>query len=229
MLFQNNVMYFTLCENTLPHYFSMFSLCLFFSYFLSIQHNQKKMPDDNIEHWDNLEDLFDTSKIQDIQHQDYITIYFLYIDKDDDIIKISKHNHHINNTKTDINSKTDAPCFFDKDSIIKIIQRHTLTRNGSKYLFDKLLLYHIPLEKEDIKNIHLDENWKNHFNDNLFEVNIYKDCTLPKSLSLFHDINSFFVFYKEKCVLKSALKKSGGSKHTKRVRFNQHNYTKKKL
>ena len=72
MLFQNNVMYFTLCENTLPHYFSMFSLCLFFSYFLSIQHNQKKMPDNNIEHWDNLEDLFDTSKIQDIQHQDYI-------------------------------------------------------------------------------------------------------------------------------------------------------------
>lgn len=174
---------------------------------------------DIIENWNNMEDLFDSSKIHDIQTQNNITFFILYVDEQDDIIKVVKHNQHFDNNAID--------GLVDKDCIIKIIQDHTLVRNGSKYIFDKLLLYHVPLQKEEIKNVHLDDNWKSHFNDNLYEVNIYTDCIIPKSLQLFHDINSFFVFYREKPVLKSALKKTGKFKHTKRVRFNHHNFTKK--
>ena len=175
-----------------------------------------------IENWNTMEDLFDSSKIHDTEDQDKISFFFLYVDEQDDIIKVTKHCQEFKHN-THING------LVDKDLIIKIIQDHTLTRNGSKYIFDKLLLYHVPIQKDEIKNVHLDDNWKSHFNDNLFEVNIYTDCIIPKSLQLFHDINSFFVFYREKPVLKSSLKKGNKSKHTKRVRFNHHNFTKKKL
>ena len=197
--------------------FKSISLCLFFIYFLSLQVNMSA-----IESWNTMEDLFDSSKIHDIEDQHSISFFFLYVDEHDDIIKITKHCQEFKHN-TQING------LVDKDLLIKIIQDHTLNRNGSKYLFDKLLLYHVPIQKDEIKNVHLDDNWKSHFNDNLFEVNIYTDCIVPKSLQLFHDINSFFVFYKEKPVLKSSLKKGNKSKHTKRVRFNQHNLTKKKL
>lgn len=194
--------------------------------------------DCNLENWhDNMNNMFDENFLKETSNQDCICIYFLYIDKDDEIIKITKNEQDIHSFNASNNG------FIDKDFLVSIIHRNILQRGNSKFLFDKLLLYHIPLQGDDLKDIQDDDDWKQRFNDNLFEINIYRDFILPKSLILFHDINSLFIFYREKPVLKSSLKQSkhenvnedsktegkSKGKHigTKRVRFNHHKYTRK--
>lgn len=153
-----------------------------------------------------------------------IPIYCMYIDQEQEIIKISV-NHHSLPDKV-----------ITKNQLLKLVHCNSITHNDSKYCFRNMMLYHIHHDKSILEHICNDnddhddnDDSASHFKDSLHEVNIYKDLIIPDSLPIFHDINSILVFFHEK---KSSLKhnrhsidnNSGtsnarGSITTKRVRI----------
>ena len=122
-----------------------------------------------------------------------IPVYCLYIDQDQEIIKISVNHHSFTNK------------IIDKNQLLKLVHCNSITHNDSKYCFRNMMLYHLHHDKTVLDHIYDENDSSSCFKDSLYEVNIYKDLVIPDSLPIFHDINSLLVFFHEK---KSSLKRN---------------------
>lgn len=157
-------------------------------------------------YWNTYDSIFLKENNEHPRAQTEIGIYFLYVDCDNEIIKIKKQN-------VDITDST-----LNKDRIMKIITTHSIFDNSTKYCFDKLLKYSVICNIDDIENIHNDSDWDQYLNSSFTEHTICSDVHFDDSLVLLQDINSLFIFYKEKP--KSILKEnSTKTAITKKVRF----------
>ena len=169
-----------------------------------------------MDYWNNYDSIFIKDNNKHPTHQNSICIYFLYVDNDNEIIKIKKQNYNMQNST------------LHKNQLMTIISKHCIFNDTTKYFFDKLMSYNVHCENADIENIHNDSHWEKYFNSDLKELSICNDAVINESLLIFHDINSLFVFYKEKpkSILKS---KKINAAATKKVRFfgSQQPYTRK--
>ena len=166
-------------------------------------------------YWNNYDSMFKKENNVTPTVQEFICIYFLYVDNENEIIKIKKQNYNTCNS------------MIAKDKLMTIISKHCIFNNNTKFFFDKILSYNIDCKPDNIENIHNDNDWEKYFNNDLKEISICNDAVINESLLLFHDINSLFVFYKEKP--KSILKSKINTSATKKVRFSgsQQPYTRK--
>ena len=142
---------------------------------------------------------------------DTIRVYCLYIDQNNNIIKVSLTNQYIDNS------------IIHKDNLLKMVHCNSIQHNDCKYYFKNMMLYNVHHDVDDVEKMVYDENydWQVYFKDCLYEINMYKDLIIPKALPAFHDIQSLFIFYHEK---KSAIRNSDSKSRkvtTKRVRINE--------
>ena len=109
----------------------------------------------------------------------YIKIHCIYIDKNDNIQKITDEKLFMTNKN-----------FISREEIIGILKRN----NEQKYTILSLLKYNIDIEPLDIKHF-----LKNHGQFEFLEVVKNIDAIpLNKSINMFHDLNTLFVIFYEK-------------------------------
>lgn len=144
----------------------------------------------------------------------YITLEFIYINKNSEVVETSVE-------KLPINSNTTC---LSKELIISIIHNHKKNNSTHNYILKETLLFHIPIQPEVLPSF-LDHT----FNCSTFVKTfpIIEDIILTPSIFIFHPVNTLFFVYCEQDTfaekqLKSALKtdsSGGGSRITKRVRI----------
>jgi len=146
----------------------------------------------------------------------YITLEFIYINKNSEVVEISSEKLQTN--------KFVGSCL-SKELLISIIHNHKKnTTTPHNYVLKDTLMFHIPIQPEILPSF-LEET----FNCSTFTKTypIIDDIILPPSIFIFHPVNTlFFVYYEQDTFavkqLKSALKSDQSSNHnsiTKRVRI----------
>jgi hypothetical protein len=116
-----------------------------------------------------------------ISHNKIKTI-FIYFNQSNSIDKITKSYININNDS------------IPKDTLLKTIYDNRIKNYNSVYNFDNLFLFHIPIDHDKINVFNSSQYQSNFFNN----INIDKNLTIPPSLFIFHNINTLFIFYKQK-------------------------------
>ena len=160
----------------------------------------------------------DTEKIYNIKNNHFEKIYqpnikfiFVYIN----------NNNYINKITKNIISLDDN--IITNESIMKIIYNNRIVSNNSIYNFNDLFLLNIDIDHDKLNEFNNLDIF-NYNNSSFFkQLNIDNDIVIPKTLFIFHNINSIFIFYKEKLIdtkPKSIIKKnnkSSTSRPTKKV------------
>lgn len=146
------------------------------------------------------------------------TLYsvYIYVDSDKQIQKINteKLNLHIDTSGS----------FLLKEDLLKIIQDKKQLGN-KKYKLDDIMLYHIPLEHENISTF----NEKEEFNESFFKpVSFFDSLKIPDSIFIFHELNTiYFLFsnnlnnhnYTIKSILKCPNREPNKNMKTKKVQI----------
>lgn len=129
----------------------------------------------------------------------------------------------------DISGSTDLIHIIPKEKLIKLVKSKQKNTSSSKYILKETLLYHIPLEPEQISSfIVAQEKETSPF---LRVFPIIEDIILLPSLFIFHSINGLYFFYYEmeniskknpKSILKSdsSIEKKHVTIMTKKVKIN---------
>jgi len=169
----------------------------------------------------------DQQRIQNIQSNycrepvDNINVYSLYINKNSFIDKITCKKQVV--TKGVIG----------RDIVLGIIQNNK-TNASKKYKLVDVVLYHVDLEPEHLQTYSQIDDIQTS-SRNFFQVlPIVDEIVVPKSIFIFHSLNSLFFMYKEadtsphnhtiKSILKPTSKPNDAKKkHTKKVRISLHN------
>ena len=113
---------------------------------------------------------------------DKIKTIFVYLNQSNSIDKITKSYLNINNN-----------CI-PKNILLKTIYDNRIKNYTSIYNFDNLFLFHIPIDHDKINVFNSSSNNNEFFNN----INIDNDLNIPPSLFIFHNINTLFIFYKQK-------------------------------
>jgi hypothetical protein len=92
-----------------------------------------------------------------------------------------------------------------KEKLIKLVKSKQKNTSTSKYILKETLLYHIPLEPEQISSYITDSQEKD-ISPFLRVFPIIEDIILPPSLFIFHSVNGLYFCYYE--VLEKNSKKS---------------------
>lgn len=137
--------------------------------------NEEQYIDDYIKN----EKMFDKFYRKSISE---IFIYFLYIDKNNEIIKCLKNKYKINNN------------VLLKSEILDIISEHDTILNKN-FNLNKMIKYNFTIENNNLNQfINNSENFK--YIDEIHEI---KDIFWDKSIPLFFPLNSlYFIFYEKK-------------------------------
>ena len=110
-----------------------------------------------------------------------IKVFFFFVNNNNIIDKITEEIVEL-----------DSPGILKKEQIIQLIKTNT-EYNDIKYNLDSILKYNIFIDPVEIKNfITTDDN-----PDYLSHVEIIDDITFDKTISLFYDLNSLFIIYRE--------------------------------
>jgi hypothetical protein len=118
-----------------------------------------------------------------------------------------------------------------KEKLIKLVKSKQKKTSSSKYILKETLLYHIPLEPEQISSFIVSQEKETSPFLRIFPI--IEDIILPPSLFIFHSVNGLYFFYyevlenivsKKSLPIKSILK-SESSSHvnmimTKKVKIN---------
>jgi len=166
-----------------------------------------------IEEEDKLENM-NSSYIR--EPMEAIDIFFLYINKDDYIEKITCETHDISNN------------VLKKEIILQLIQQKKRTNRTLAYSFMDLLLYHVDLEPQHIQTYARYDDTLENSQTFLKSFSTVDDIAIPPSIFIFHRMNALYFLFKENekmsVPVKSILKRDPGSqkplnKMTKRVRL----------
>ena len=87
-------------------------------------------------------------------------------------------------------------------------------KKSTKYVLKDILLFHIPLEAEEISSfLQTDMNF-------LKTCNVLEDIPIPPSIFVFHSIHSLYLFFHEpKSILMKTPRSKKHSRQTRRVAF----------
>jgi hypothetical protein len=145
---------------------------------------------------------------------DSIVCYFVYIDKNNSIQKVVKHNEKMV-------SLFPGSVGIPNSRILQLIEKYRFLENGVKYKISNVFKYIIELEGIFIKDFVYHSDYENHFNDYLKDFSLLNDLVIEPSVFLFHPLNSLYFFFKETSInMKSILKNNVSNKHTnKRVQM----------
>ena len=119
-----------------------------------------------------------------------IDMFFIYINPNNYIDKITTENHKLNINENNIG-------VLNNDFIINIIQTKKQILPNIKYKLIDILLFNIDLEPENIQNYSKNENIldnSKHFFKVLSSLN---DIKISPSIFIFHKINSLFFLFKQ--------------------------------
>lgn len=141
-------------------------------------------------------------------YQDKITninLFFVYLNKNNEIIHINKHNQKlIDNTIT-------------KELLIHLLNKNSIL-DKQKYKLFELLQYNITLEPEKINDYIYDQSKYNYLNiTNKLDDIVYED-----SIMFLNEINSLYVFYKPRKKSTNYTKKiylKNKNKKTRKVKY----------
>jgi len=115
-----------------------------------------------------------------------ININIIYIDKDNNIVKVNEETFLMQNPNT-----------ISREELVGIIKKNT-TINHNKYSLFSILRYNITLNPEDI-NIFLKTNTFEHYNKFFFTSLKHIDTIVfDKSIITFQDLNALFIIFYEK-------------------------------
>ena len=177
-------------------------------------------------------DNFDTSwieeqeKMQDIhqniakENQTSINIFYVYVNKNNDVDKITHEKHSLATKSSRIT----------KENLLGIIQCKKIYTPFSKYKFEDVILYSVEIDPENIQS-YISTEADPQQSPYSKVLPFIGDIVIPETVFIFHDINCLFFIFKEyefqkthKTTLKSILKPSGEGgehniKHTKKVRI----------
>ena len=138
-----------------------------------------------------------------------IDVKFIYIDNNDNI-----QNIYCEKLKLQC---SDNGSQITKEDLLKIIQKNK-TKNNFKYKLEDILFFHIPIEHENISDFNIQDSSLNY----LKKVSFFDSLEIPKSIFIFHNINSLYFIFKlnennkHNFTIKSILKNStSNSKNTK--------------
>ena len=144
----------------------------------------------------------------------YISLVFLYIDKNKETTSIKKDTLEFGTRVRQIS----------KEKILELIE----TNKKEKYILRDNFLFHIPIEPESISLFH-EDTYKHYWTS----CPLGKDVELPPSIFIFHPVNTiYFIYYEEdEKPLKSSLRNNHTviGKLTKKVRWGKHRHTRKEL
>jgi hypothetical protein len=147
----------------------------------------------------------------------YLSIVHLYINKQSHLVDTVKHEIQIKKS-------------ISKEEIITLVHKHKRETQVSQFILKDTLLFHIPVEPEDLSKF-----LQKSFDCNVFlkSFPIIENIDLPNSIFIFHQANTlFFVYYEEDKPsvkkLKSALK-TDKTRATKRVRIKVPRHTRKQI
>jgi len=177
--------------------------------------------------------IHETKKLQEINHNYFkepiseIEIFFIYINPNDYIDKISSEIYDL--------TITNNESILQNDFMIQLIDKHKFI-NTTKYKVLDVLLYNVDLTPENIQFYSHNENLIECSSKFLQPLSILHDFVIPPSIFIFHKINSIFVILKEvqravaetKPILKSAPAiysepYNKPKKHTKKVKIQLRN------
>lgn len=138
--------------------------------------------------------IHETKKLQEINHNYFkepiseIEIFFIYINPNDYIDKISSEIYELTISNND--SILQNECF------IQLIDKHKFI-NTTKYKLLDVLLYNVDLSPDNIQFYSQNENLIESSSKFLQPLSILHDFVIPPSIFIFHKINSIFVIFKE--------------------------------
>lgn len=119
----------------------------------------------------------------------FLTFYFIYIDKNNEILEVRKDIYELNEKNIILNKE-----------LFKIIELNEKMNNKDYYVYD-ILKYNDKSSTESIiRNIELENK--------LETIQKDEDVDLTPNLEFFHSINSIFIIYKEISKLKTLKNKS---------------------
>jgi hypothetical protein len=175
-------------------------------------------------------------RIQDI-HKDVskekmtkMCVYFLYINKNHYIEKISKeivHLHSVEGIKGSVLSK---------ETVLRLIQTHKINTHVSRYKFQEVLQFVLSIEPEYLQSFAFGDEMDSDESSLLKSVPFHQnDIVFPESVFIFHQTNTLFFVYQEvdmhshRQTIKSILKsnhtedgittKKGENRSTKKVKI----------
>jgi hypothetical protein len=119
-----------------------------------------------------------------------INTYFLFVDVDNHIHKISsdKENLCIGQGNTRI---------ITKELLIQMIEAKKKENPKIKYRLANILLYCNEIEASDIRNYAKIENMEEISNNVLKVLSIFNDVVIPNSIFIFHSINAIYFIFKQ--------------------------------
>jgi|UniRef100_A0A6C0LQZ8 hypothetical protein len=177
--------------------------------------------------------IHETKKLQEINHNYFkepiseIEIFFIYINPNDYIDKISSEIYDL--------TITNNESILQNEVFIQLIDKHKFI-NTTKYKLLDVLLYNVDLSPDNIQFYSQNENLMESSSKFLEPLSILHDFVIPPSIFIFHKINSIFVILKElqskiietKPILKPAYMiisepSNKPKKHTKKVKIQLHN------
>ena len=176
--------------------------------------------------------IHETKKLQEINHNYFkepiseIEIFFIYINPNDYIDKISSEIYDL--------TITNNESILQNEFFIQLIDKHKFI-NTTKYKLLDVLLYNVDLSPDNIQFYSQNENLVESSSKFLQPLSILHDFVIPPSIFIFHKINSIFVILKElepinlamKPILKPAPIANEPSnkpkKHTKKVKIQLRN------
>lgn len=138
--------------------------------------------------------IHETKKLQEINHNYFkepiseIEIFFIYINPNDYIDKISSEIYDL--------TITNNESILQNDFFIQLIDKHKFI-NTTKYKVLDVLLYNVDLTPENIQFYSQNENLMESSSKFLQPLSILHDFVIPPSIFIFHKINSIFVILKE--------------------------------
>jgi hypothetical protein len=158
------------------------------------------MVENNFENME--EDSLDTSWMDEVKKEisidtnynkepcEQINTYFLFVDVDNHIHKISsdKENLCIGQGNTRI---------ITKERLIQMIEAKKKENLKIKYRLANILLYCNEIEASDIRNYAKNENMEEISNNVLKVLSIFNDVVIPNSIFIFHSINAIYFIFKQ--------------------------------
>ena len=128
------------------------------------------------------------SLIQEREPMTHIDTYFIYMDSDMSIENITSHVEPLYYLKSG-----SLDMGITKDRLLEMIQRHRL-HNHKKYKLLHFLFFHVPLEHEQLASFIKHTSME--YPDFMKSPSYLTDLSVDTSISIFHDINSIFFFFK---------------------------------
>lgn len=174
----------------------------------------KSYLDDNwIKEFKNIDKDYEIFYLDDIH---FVKITFLYIDKDNNIIKCINNKYLLKRQN----------CLF-RDELLEILKKNIVMDN-IKYTLFSILKYNVNLDPSNIKNFVTTKNVDDECADFLKIIRNIDDIHLDKTISMFQDLNEIFIIFHENCE-KNSSPYPRAHKVTKRVYFKNNTNHKKTI